>query len=96
LLGLLDECVQNDDALAHRKTVKSSANSFAASGPQLKEPISECARVRQAKTRAVFSQKFDQARVVRDHIDWPRFNFGKNALVKKPISKAIGGCYQIR
>ena len=38
--------------------------------------------MRQAKTRAVLDQEFDEVQVVGKNINWPGLNFGMHAFVE--------------
>ena len=76
LLRFLDEGVQHDDASADEKTIKCAADARAAAGPQFEQAVAECAGIRQLQVGAVFHQQFNNARVVRENIDGPLFDFG--------------------
>ena len=81
-VGLLDERVQHDDALSQHKTVERAADAGPATRPELEQSIAEGTGVRQAKAWAVLGQKLDKPRIIRKHIDWPRFDLGEHTLVE--------------
>lgn len=74
--------MQNDDALAEQKTIKRTTNAATATRPELKEPIAKGTRMRKPKAWPILSKQFDKPRVVSQYIDRPRFDLGKNSLVK--------------
>jgi hypothetical protein len=73
-MRLLDKSMQDNNSLAQHETVKRTSNARPAFGAQLKQPITQCPRVRKAKAWAMLNQQLDQASVVGKHINGPRFN----------------------
>lgn len=71
LLRFLDEGMQHDNPHADKKAVERPAYAITPARPQLEQAIAEGARVRQAKTRAMFHEQFDKAGVVGEHIHRP-------------------------
>src|SRR5437868_5902387 len=82
LLGLLDERVQDDHALANEKAIEGPADSRSPARAQLEQAIAEGARVRQAKTGAMLRKELNQTSVVGKDIYWPCLDLGENALME--------------
>ena len=59
-----------------------NGNTATTTRPELEEPIAKGTRVRKPKARPMLRKQFDKPRIVSQHIDKPRFNLGKNSLVK--------------
>ncbi len=71
--------MQYDDASVDYKTVKRPAYTGSAPGPQFEQTFAKGARVWQSKAGAVFSQQFDQSRIVGDDINRPGFDLRQYA-----------------
>lgn len=74
LLRLLDERVNDDNALPEREAVKAPADTRAATWPQLEQAFAQRARVRQTKVWPVLRRELDKSGVVSEHVDRPRLN----------------------
>jgi len=63
--------VENNYALANDKTIEGPADTGSPAWAQFKQPIAECARVRQTKIWTMFSQKLNKTSVVGEYINRP-------------------------
>jgi len=82
VLGLLDERVQHDDALAQHEAVERAACAGPATRSKFEQSVAKGARVRETKTRSVLGHQFHEARVVGHDIDRPRLDFSEHALME--------------
>ena len=81
-LRLLDECVDDHDALPEKETVKTTADAGTTAWPELEQSLAQGTRVRQPKTWPMLCQELDQACVVSNDVDRPRLDLRQNAWVE--------------
>src|SRR6266542_2470713 len=81
LLRLLDDGVDDHDALPHQKAIERPANAFPPACAQLEQPTTEGARVRQSEVRADRLQKLGKPQEVRSDSPRPALNGGEDARV---------------
>ncbi len=91
-MGLLDERVQHDNALADQKAIERAADARPTARPKFEQPVAERARMRKAKTWPVFDQQFNETHIVGKNIDRPRFDLCKDALVEILELNAMRAC----